>query len=157
MINCLDKVVDPYETILYSPIFSVCYYACMKIGEAVLSTEVTHMAFLSHLTMALLDDGSLVYLLYMPSSKQSKRRKPTLRLGIHSLPACLPSHYAYALFILAKLTVCAFILQTGWCSSHLHTCHGCNPQVFALSWLSHSLIQHTFFQGGQVYGFGMHV
>ena len=88
LIGCLPFVVPPYEAVLYTAIFNICYYGCMRIGEVVLSTETAHVALLEHLTTEIMGDGSLAYRLYMPSFKHSRGRKPTLRLRMHPLPAC---------------------------------------------------------------------
>ena len=80
LMACLPQVMNPAEAILYVAIFNVFYYSCLSIGEAVLSTEVTHMALITHLKTEIMLDSCMAYRLFMPNFKHSRGRKATWRL-----------------------------------------------------------------------------
>ncbi len=88
LLRALPHVCDPRDIALYSSIFVVAYYGCMRLGELVLSTEVAHVALLEHLTLDWQDGLQPTFLLYLPSFKHSNGRRPTLRLHQHDKPAC---------------------------------------------------------------------
>ncbi len=73
---------------MYSAIFTLAYFACMRMGEVVLSTEEAHAALISQLTFQWEQGVTPTFLLRMKSFKFSKDRKVTLRIRPHQGPAC---------------------------------------------------------------------